>query len=391
MNVPVRLLLVIAMALAACEGSDSGQDVRPGTDVIIPADPGASDQAPPQDVDTHRDPSPADPGTQDTVPIDPGSTDTSPADPGVGDPGTQDTVPIDPGPTDTSPADPGVGDPGIDDPGPVDPGSQDVPSTGDLPAADLPAADVPPFECTGPCDPDTQSLQCMPDGLTICYCNPDSGNWEPHACGEVCTANGMVGTACVLGQEGRYTCDCSFDCGQPDLVATQCDQLYYTPCTCASADPCGWIGDDFCDADCATSFPEDHFVDTADCTCGGACNPEEFSEYCDLDGNPCRCGADGNQVSIPCDSYCADQGAVVRTDERCTTFWGTSFCNCQDWTCEDPVKVQNQCQAEVLTPCTCAAADPCGYIGDGYCDSEACNSLYPDQQNLDDSAQDCQG
>ncbi len=371
---------MLLLAVTACEGGNSSDDTLSRVDVIVPSDPGSTD-------DVSRDTPPP----RDLPPADPGTTDPGIVDPGTTDPGTQDTGTIDVGPTDV-----GSQDPGATDSEPADLGSQDTGTTDvgpeDVPApTDLPPADVPPFECTGTCDPSTQTTQCMPDGLTICYCNPDSGNWEPYGCGDVCTANGMVGTACILGENGDPTCDCTFDCSRSDLVATQCDQLYYTPCTCGAADPCNWIGDGFCDADCAVTFPDDHLVDTADCTCGGACDPQQFSEYCDLDRNPCQCGTEGTQVTLNCDAYCSDQAGVPNVQERCTVFYGMAFCNCQDWTCEDPAKVANQCDAGVRTPCTCGAADPCGWIGDGYCDSAACNSLYPDQQNLDDSAQDCQG
>jgi len=378
----VVLSMMLGLSLAACDGGNSTQDTLSRVDVIVPEDQGLTDTTPPQDTTPPRDQGATDPGTVDPGRQDLGTQDTPPVDQGTPDATTQDSPPVDQGVQDPG-QDPGPTD--VADPGPTDVAVQDLPTTGDLPPVD-----AGPFECAGTCDPNTQTMLCMPDGLTICYCNPDSGNWEPYACGDVCTANGMVGTACILGEQD-YTCDCSFDCSQPDLVTTQCENLSYTPCTCGAADPCGWLGDGFCDAPCVTAFPEDHFVDTADCTCGGTCDPQQFSGYCDLNGNPCNCGNDGNQALTDCEAYCTDQGAVVKADQRCAAFFGMAFCNCQDWTCGDPGQVQKQCEAAVYTPCTCAAADPCLWIGDGSCDSQSCNSLYPDQPNLDDVAQDCQG
>lgn len=48
----------------------------------------------------------------------------------------------------------------------------------------------------------------------------------------------------------------------------ECASLQYTACTCGADDPCGWVGDGTCDADCSqvTNTP---FDDAADCGGGG--------------------------------------------------------------------------------------------------------------------------
>ena len=54
--------------------------------------------------------------------------------------------------------------------------------------------------------------------------------------------------------------------GDPNVSCPQdCTGLLYTACSCSSADPCGWVGDSTCDAQCATLFPSNHFEDPVDC------------------------------------------------------------------------------------------------------------------------------
>lgn len=50
--------------------------------------------------------------------------------------------------------------------------------------------------------------------------------------------------------------DCGGDCGSN----------VYSACSCGSADPCNWRADGACDSTCATSFPDDFFTDTVDCS-----------------------------------------------------------------------------------------------------------------------------
>jgi hypothetical protein len=161
--------------------------------------------------------------------------------------------------------------------------------------------------------------------------------------------------------------------------------MAYSPCTCSADDPCAWLGDDYCDADCATLFPEDYFVDSADCTCEGACDPEAFAGFCS-EGSACNCVTD-TKVPTDCAAFCTTMGGSVDPEGACfvSSFDGSANCACVDFSCSVPAEVTAQC-AYGYTPCTCAAADPCAWVNDDYCDGASCTEIYPEQTNLDDSA-----
>lgn len=63
-------------------------------------------------------------------------------------------------------------------------------------------------------------------------------------------------------------------------------------------------------------------------------------------------------------------------------------CDCSH-NCGDATSVTAQCEEGRYTLCTCAVANPCEWIGDGYCDTPRCTELYPDQTNFDDTGTDC--
>ncbi len=242
-------------------------------------------------------------------------------------------------------------------------------------------------ECSGACTFGTDTLFCLADGTTVCYCGQEN-TWTPFVCAEICTENGMVGDQCGM-VDGSPNCMCDYDCTATDLVATQCENLDYTPCTCGAADPCTWLADGYCDGLCATEFVDDHFTDTDDCNCAGECNPDEFAGFCTLDGNACACEGTA-KTQLSCADYCTGLGAEVDPEEGCFAYQGVAYCNCINYTCDDSEKVAAQCGSNSYTPCTCAVADPCEWANDGeYCDSVSCNEMFPNQDNFDDSTTDC--
>jgi len=241
--------------------------------------------------------------------------------------------------------------------------------------------------CEGACEYGTDGLWCLADGLTICYCGEEN-TWAPYVCADVCLGARMVGDQC--GEvEGSPNCMCEFDCTNTELTAGQCEDMSYTPCTCAAADPCSWVGDGYCDNFCQRQYPEDFFQETADCECSGACNPEEFGGFCDNDSNACGCVENVKTVEN-CTTYCDSLAGEPDPEEGCYTYSGQAFCNCTNFDCTDAEKVAAQCEAGMYTSCTCGVADPCAWANDGeYCDAPSCNEMFPDQTNFDDTATDC--
>ena len=183
--------------------------------------------------------------------------------------------------------------------------------------------------CSGSCDPTTDTdITCLEDGGTLCYCNSETSTWSTYSCADLCADNGAEGDQC--SDDPDELCACTYNCDDATAVQASCDEYTYTPCTCATADPCGWAADGYCDlAYCEANFPDqDNFDDkTADC----------IADCTDTDG-----------VTEACDNY-------------------------------------------MYNNCTCAVADPCSWASDGYCDYDLCNGgVFSDQENFDDSASDCQ-
>lgn len=323
-------------------------------------------------------------------------------DPGQDDPGTQDPGSVDEG---------GGNDPGtVDDPGQsTDEGIEDT-NTGEDAIQDnhVPDEDISPVDtadpvdmtdppdvnypdCTGSCTYGTDEMFCSAAGR-VCQCS-QSGTWTEFVCSTVCGNEGMIGDSCLTSPEGGY-CACEFDCTDTVLVTQQCTNLLYTPCTCSAADPCEWQHDDYCDKLCEIAYPDDFFPETWDCDCAGTCSATSFGEFCDNQGGTCSCES-GLMVSTNCVDWCSDLGAALVTDEWCYQYSvdeqspTQASCACENWNCGNASGVTAQCGELLYTPCTCAASNPCGWIGDGFCDSVNCDQLFPDQINFDDSSSDC--
>jgi len=330
-------ILTAALALTACSSSTTLTDLNLLDDVIV-------------GVDVQGDTVVVNP---DAVDRDVTGTDTIGTDTNVSDTTTQDTT--------------------VQDTTAEDTAGQDTATT-----------DTVTTTCSGACTYGTDGLWCLEDGTTICYCGED-GTWVPYVCADICAGSYMVGDQCAE-VDGEVNCQCEYDCTKTDLVSSQCADYSYTPCTCSASNPCSFIGDGFCDADCATYYPEDHLDDPDDCTCSGACDAENFTGFCDA-GNACACTESVRTVQN-CTDYCATMGATPDAEEPCYTYGGAAYCQCSNFTCDDETKVATQCTELLYTPCTCAAADVCGWAADGACDSTYCNSLYPDQTNFTETT-DC--
>jgi Cys-rich repeat protein len=143
------------------------------------------------------------------------------------------------------------------------------------------ATEPPPAGCTS-------NAGCT--GGQVCV----SGVCQACTSSTQCNA-GQTCTAGVCGTSGGGGTDCG----------TECTDLLYTACTCAAADPCGWQGDSYCDDTCAFIFPADHFDDPADCSgapvCGGDCDESYYTACTCSSADPCGWQSDGY-----CDSACAE-------------------------------------------------------------------------------------
>jgi hypothetical protein len=102
----------------------------------------------------------------------------------------------------------------------------------------------------------------------------------PQVCNGECTANLYSACTCAAGDPcgwlGDGVCDSFCTANFPSnhlddftdcaaACASDCQNLLYSACTCASVDPCNWQNDGVCDDTCAQSFPADHFDDPLDC------------------------------------------------------------------------------------------------------------------------------
>lgn len=106
---------------------------------------------------------------------------------------------------------------------------------------------------TAPCDG-----ECGEGRYTACTCDPsDPCGWA---------ADGYCDSNCYDSYPGNHFDDTA-DCGEPpgEVCDGDCANAYYTACTCSHADPCGWTGDGYCDAECYDLYPYDHYSDWQDC------------------------------------------------------------------------------------------------------------------------------
>lgn len=104
---------------------------------------------------------------------------------------------------------------------------------------------------------------------------------------------------------GSGTCSPNGECVEDGCQAA-CDANQYTTCSCSAADPCGWRNDDYCDEQCAISFPSDHFTDTSDCDSETPPDCRDTNDgYCDEPEGTGRCpeGSDATDCAVVCESH----------------------------------------------------------------------------------------
>ncbi len=211
-------------------------------------------------------------------------------------------------------------------------------------------------------------------------------------CNAACINAGYDSGVCVDAIQG---CTCNYASCEAYVCGT-----YYDNCSCAAADPCNWQGDDYCDDFCALVYPDDHFDDSADCSVDGDIVDGDMVDGDIIDGDV----VDGDVVDgdvIDGDIIDGDiiDGDVI--DGDVVDCYGYGDCNaaCIDagydsGVCVDAIQGCTcnyaSCEAYVCGTyydnCSCAAADPCNWQGDDYCD-DFCALVYPDD-HFDDSA-DC--
>ncbi|MFC1609320.1 FG-GAP-like repeat-containing protein [Myxococcota bacterium] len=138
--------------------------------------------------------------------------------------------------------------------------------------------------------------QCDSMQYTVCTCaSTDPCGWvEDGSCDQFCID--------TYSDHFDDTVDCTFDCSDTAAVQADCDNLDYTPCTCASADPCVWAGDGYCDQFCVDNYV-DHFDDAADCTFSCSDTVAVQNDCNDLEYTPCTC-ASADPCAWAGDDYC---------------------------------------------------------------------------------------
>lgn len=122
-------------------------------------------------------------------------------------------------------------------------------------------------DCGGACTASSHTNSCIQvtsPSDTLCTCNGSTSLLNPVDCNQACIDAGALSGVCAFinYSGGVDNCLCTYDCTTP---SAQCSANRYTNCTCATSDPCGWKGDNQCDAYCAAVYPNDHFDDSADC------------------------------------------------------------------------------------------------------------------------------
>lgn len=98
--------------------------------------------------------------------------------------------------------------------------------------------------------------ECSLQILSPCTCGTDDPcGWQnDNTCDRKCLFNDIV----------TEMFDDAQDC--PGLCDGACESGYYTPCSCAAADPCGWANDGDCDIFCTEDNRVDvMFNDSYDC------------------------------------------------------------------------------------------------------------------------------
>ena len=120
-----------------------------------------------------------------------------------------------------------------------------------------------------------------------------------------------------------------------------CEYQLYSECTCAADDPCGWSGDGYCDAMCYLVTGDARFDDGDDCTgvCGGLCDLEIYSPCtCDVDD---PCGWAGDEA---CDALCYTLDGLDNMFDDSADCTGTCDGHCE-------VGLHSACTCGVDDPC----------------------------------------
>ncbi|HPG35790.1 MAG TPA: hypothetical protein PLG63_05600, partial [bacterium] len=98
----------------------------------------------------------------------------------------------------------------------------------------------------------------------------------------------------------------------------------------------------------------------------------------------CMCDTEtGLLKPTDCNQFCIDSNGAL--SGGCKSNDDGKGCVCTH-DCTDTVKVTELCSDGFITNCTCAASDPCSWVGDTYCNS-FCADFFP-ADHFDDTA-DC--
>jgi len=101
------------------------------------------------------------------------------------------------------------------------------------------------------------------------------------------------GSFCHVAPGEAGFCVEETDCAEAH-VAAACAAGWRDGCTCAAADPCDWADDARCDHFCVAAFPDDHLDESWDCDCDAAWRDDD--ECVQRERNPCTC----DEVLDPC-------------------------------------------------------------------------------------------
>ncbi len=178
-------------------------------------------------------------------------------------------------------------------------------------------------------------------------------------CDSLCVGAGYDSGMCVDAIQG---CACNYDSCDSYVCGT-----YYDNCSCAAADPCAWQEDGYCDDYCAIVYPDDSFDDSIDCSVDGDMIDGDVVDGDVVDGDMVDCYGYGD-----CSAGCIDAGYDSGVCSDATQGCVCSYDSCDAYVC-----------GTYYDNCSCAAADPCAWQEDGYCD-DYCAIAYPDDY-FDDS------
>lgn len=251
-----------------------------------------------------------------------------------------------------------------------------------------------------PCAYDADGYYIDPAKCSTCIREAESGVCASKAavCGESAapfgTADCATTVTCLAAAETDAAFDACLDAASKTAYETVLRLYFCVWDDIAAGNHCATeCGDSGTDEACDTCFfaaMQNPFSPCVGCgggaACEGACDEDDLG-YCMADGTTvCVCDTDYSEFfSLACSDYCDYVGG---TGADCNTTPDGPECDCA-FSCSDSTIVQKQCDAMLYTPCTCAVADPCDWNGDNVCDKDACDALYPNQNNFDDSATDC--